>query len=50
MLQRKIKVKQLRYIGEDLNNQPRLAIDRVHRIGQEKTVYVKHFVVSSLDD
>jgi DNA repair protein RAD5 len=23
------------------------AIDRVHRIGQEKTVYVKHFIVSS---
>jgi len=23
-----------------------LAIDRVHRIGQEKTVYVKHFIVS----
>lgn len=22
------------------------AIDRVHRIGQEKTVYVKHFIVS----
>ena len=21
------------------------AIDRVHRIGQEKTVYVKHFIV-----
>lgn len=24
------------------------AIDRVHRIGQEKTVYVKHFIVSHL--
>lgn len=23
------------------------AIDRVHRIGQDKTVYVKHFIVSS---
>ena len=22
------------------------AIDRVHRIGQEKTVYVTHFIVS----
>ena len=22
-----------------------LAIDRVHRLGQEKTVYVKHFIV-----
>jgi hypothetical protein len=22
------------------------AIDRVHRIGQEKTVYVKHFIVN----
>jgi len=24
---------------------PSTAIDRVHRIGQEKTVYVKHFIV-----
>ena len=24
-----------------------IAIDRVHRIGQEKTVHVKHFIVSS---
>ncbi|KAF9011125.1 SNF2 family N-terminal domain-containing protein [Cyathus striatus] len=24
------------------------AIDRVHRIGQEKTVYVKHFIVSTI--
>ena len=23
------------------------AVDRVHRIGQEKTVYVKHFIVST---
>lgn len=23
-----------------------VAIDRVHRLGQEKTVYVKHFIVS----
>ena len=28
-------------------NRHELAIDRVHRIGQEKTVYVKHFIVSS---
>lgn len=24
------------------------AVDRVHRIGQEKTVYVKHYIVSAL--
>ena len=26
-----------------------LAVDRVHRIGQEKTVFVKHFIVGKLD-
>ena len=24
-----------------------VAVDRVHRIGQEKTVYVTHFIVSA---
>lgn len=29
----------------ELNDISLLAVDRVHRIGQEKTVYVKHFIV-----
>lgn len=30
-------------------NQRIKAIDRVHRIGQDKTVYVKHFIVSIMN-
>ncbi len=26
-----------------------IAIDRVHRIGQDKTVYVKHFIVRNMN-
>jgi hypothetical protein len=48
---RRLRIKVHKVVPRSLEDDlftPSLAVDRVHRLGQEKTVYVKHFIVSRL--